>query len=204
MKELYKDCLDALRKNRRYLRFSFGGFFIVVLFSMVYVLLMPGEKIRLIKDFVDQLSETLISNTGGKITWYGIFANNIRAAFIGGALGAVPYLFLPWFAVAVNGLILGVLPAYLHRTGTSIVKTLVFGILPHGILEIPAVLISFAFGFLICRKITNLVMGKEKSSQFKEAVVSFIKVYALIIVPVLLIAALIEAYVTPVLLRMFG
>ena len=73
------------------------------------------------------------------------------------------------------------------------------GILPHGILELPALLVSFALGLYLCWTLSyKICLQRERS--FRLALKEVGRAYLLIVVPLLLAAAGTETYVTPVLM----
>ena len=123
-----------------------------------------------------------------------ILANNATKAFaamiLGLFFGIIPILF-----VVLNGFLIGcVVSVFGKDMGFSIVLAL----LPHGILEIPAVLISCAYGFelgiLFYRKLRN------SYADLNYAVIRSIKKFLKIPLPMLIVAAFVETYITPLIL----
>ncbi|MBU5443805.1 stage II sporulation protein M [Paenibacillus sp. MSJ-34] len=78
-------------------------------------------------------------------TFIFIFLNNsIKAVFViflGAVLGIAPVLFL-----VVNGLLVGFVVQISAAQYSSVWELIVKGLLPHGILEIPAIIIACAYG----------------------------------------------------------
>ncbi len=129
-----------------------------------------------------------------------IFKNNVRTSFIA-LLGGLVVGIIPFFIVVINGAVLGILvELFLRRQGVFFV---IAGILPHGIIELPMVLISVGIGFRLGHfaylSITLQKTMHELLYELKHGVFFYIK----IVVPLLLLAALIESYVTPLLIYMF-
>lgn len=77
------------------------------------------------------------------------------------------------------------------------------GLVPHGIFEIPALLIAFACGLYLCRGMGALIRGKPESPQLGELFLSLLRVYCTIMLPLLVAASLIEAYLTPACMAFF-
>ena len=77
----------------------------------------------------------------------------------------------------------------------------VLGALPHGIFELSALILSCALGLLICRPGTERILKKSDTPFFRR-VLDCIRVFLTFSVPLLLVAALIETYVTPALLNL--
>ncbi|MFC1975389.1 stage II sporulation protein M [Chloroflexota bacterium] len=70
-------------------------------------------------------------------------------------------------------------------------------ILPHGILEIPAVLIGFTFALRVGAALVSPPAGLDVGQGFILTMANFIKVLIFLVIPLLLLAAYIEANVTP-------
>lgn len=134
--------------------------------------------------------------SGGLINWRRIFFNNTFAVIFAGflsmltlGLGGIGILML---SVGPIGLIGGLL-------GEQNVNTLplLFGfVVPHGLVELPAVVIGFAAGIRVGLSLLAPPTGLTIGQSFQFTMVNFVKLQALLI-PVLLIAAIIEANVTP-------
>lgn len=125
--------------------------------------------------------------------WISIATGNVLRALLAGFGGLllVPTLVF----LTVNGLGMGMMiQSFVVQLGLFV--TLV-GILPHGILEIPLLVISSAIGFrLAWSVILRVFRGVPLLPEFKRTV----KVYVLYIIPAFLLAATIETFITSVLL----
>ncbi|MEM4425530.1 MAG: stage II sporulation protein M [Candidatus Nezhaarchaeales archaeon] len=125
-----------------------------------------------------------------------VLVNNFIKTFLFMLLGilfAIPTVF---FAL-INGVILGALGFFVaEEKGVLFLLT---GLLPHGIFEIPALLISCALGIGIGMSVVRRIRRKDVS--IGSVVISCIKAYFKIVMPLLVLAAFIEIYVTPLLLQ---
>lgn len=126
-----------------------------------------------------------------------IFQNNLRALlfimFGGIALGIIPI-----FGISFNGLIVGIVLALNFYNGQSLAPFLA-AILPHGIFELPVILLGGAFGLKMGFELVfpNNVSRKEKLRQnLYQCIFSLT-----ILIPILFIAAVIEAIITPYIMR---
>lgn len=128
-----------------------------------------------------------------------IFLNNaiksVLIVYCGILLGV-----LPLFMLIANGMILGyVLSLQTHESTLSIVLK---GILPHGIIEIPVILLACAYGLkigmLVWKMAIQLLVPAEKRSARIEMIRIFqlTKPLSIAIVVLLLIAAIIESTLT--------
>jgi stage II sporulation protein M len=126
-----------------------------------------------------------------------IFLNNALKALlvmVGGiALGILPVIFI--FA---NGAAVGfVLYGSMESRG---LLTALLAILPHGIFELPAILLATSMGLLLGRSSIKKLFGGGDVAIANELTLA-LKFFVRIVVPLLFIAALVEAFVTSVLVK---
>ncbi len=164
-------------------------FFLSVYVGYTYAKLEPGleEGLRqFFENFRGFLSNPLI-------LMLIIFANNAVKALIAMLAGFYFGIF-PVVFVALNGYIVGaVISLREPEIGTLGV---VMAILPHGVLEIPAIILACAYGMWLGYRFYRALFNGE---EFKPYVLQALKVYVKIILPVLFVAAVIEAFITPLL-----
>ncbi|WP_339205274.1 stage II sporulation protein M [Paenibacillus sp. FSL K6-3182] len=139
-----------------------------------------------------------------------IFLNNAVKSILVMYLGAL-FGVLPFFFLVVNGMMIGYLlktTAELHGGG-YVMELIVKGLLPHGILEIPAIIFACAygmrFGVLIFKAVGSLVFARSKTGNVSRELESFVvrTVPVMVILTItLLIAAVIESTITLWLLQM--
>lgn len=146
------------------------------------------------------LSQSL-SNKDNPQLWFFIFI------FLNNAIKSVVIIFLglllgilPLFMLIANGMILGyVLSLQAHESTLSIVLK---GILPHGIIEIPVILIACAYGLklglLVWKSGVQLFMpDKDKTARAELVkILHLTKPLIVSIVVLLLVAAIIESTLT--------
>jgi len=126
------------------------------------------------------------------LLFLGIFVNNaiktLALVFSGILLGIPSALF-----IGLNGFIVGGFCAVLEAANgwTYIVASF----LPHGIIEIPVVLLATALGLVLGMESFKWLLRKE--SRVKSRSSDYLRVYVRLILPGLAIAAIIEAFVTP-------
>jgi stage II sporulation protein M len=125
-----------------------------------------------------------------------IFANNAVKTLLVIVLG-IAFAIVPLVFVLVNGVAIGVV---LHLATQS--KGLAYSILaivPHGVFELPGVLCGAAIGLMLGNKAIRRLFRKSEfkvGSELSRA----LKIFATTIVPLLLIGAITEAYLTAALL----
>ena len=121
-----------------------------------------------------------------------IMTNNLSvsfAAFAGGMFGGLGSAYMMVF----NGLLIGVLATACDRAGMSV--ALWSFVAPHGALELPAIFIAGGAGLLLARGILVPGFLSRRDSLVDAAAVAVRLVLG--IVPLLVVAGLIEAFVSP-------
>jgi stage II sporulation protein M len=148
--------------------------------------------------FFELLAEEFeqIGEIGVVTTFLVIFLNNVIKSFLvivlGVFIGVLPIVF-----IFTNGFIVGVIGYFFYSSGQ--LTDFMFGILPHGIIEIPAAIIASAMGLHVGVKALRWVFG-VRGAVLKVHVKRAINVFVHVILPAFLLAALIETFVTPFLL----
>lgn len=129
-----------------------------------------------------------------------IFVNNVRAGGITILTGLIPFLFIPVFSFISNVMILGVVGAVFQINGIGLLPFFA-GILPHGVLEIPGLVLGTILGIHICQKLTKVILRRAVPGEFKQAVFGALRIFLLWMVPLFAIASAIETFLTPFLLN---
>jgi stage II sporulation protein M len=124
-----------------------------------------------------------------------IFINNAIKAlgiiFLGILLGLPPLLF-----IVLNGFILGGLGSALESVNGW--RYVMASFVPHGVIEIPVILLAAALGFTVGMESLKWLVRRE--SRVKLQLSNGLKVYVRWILPGLAVAAIIEVLVTPLLI----
>lgn len=128
-----------------------------------------------------------------------LFYNNAYAA-IGAVLsGLIPFLYLPALSLCVNGFMLGVFGALYVQNGLSL-TTYLSGIVPHGIFEIPALAIAWGAGLYVCSTVSGRICHRDGCDKLSTAMGNSLRSILCVCFPMLLIAALVEAFLTPLIM----
>ncbi len=122
----------------------------------------------------------------------GITANNIQVALVAFA-GGVTFGVLTAYALVINGLLIGALAGLFAQTGESVYFWSL--IVPHGSLEIPAIVLAGAAGFVLARAL--VAPGDLPRTAAVRAVSHDAVRLMLGAIPLFLIAGLIEGFFTP-------
>lgn len=143
--------------------------------------------------------ENGVYTESGGISFFALLFNNIRASALMAILGIIPFLFLPAIILGYNAVIIGIACAFSMAMGTG-VSFLVLALLPHGIFEIPALILSAALGIYLCKELVKKLVGRSRLASFSGVFLSMLRFYLCVILPLLVVAALVETYITPWLL----
>jgi len=124
-----------------------------------------------------------------------IFINNAIKAlglvFLGILLGLPPLLF-----IGLNGFILGGFSSALESVNGW--RYVIASFVPHGVIEIPVILLATALGLTVGMESLKWLVRRE--SRVKLQLSDCLKVYLKWILPGLAVAAIIEVFVTPLLI----
>ena len=116
-----------------------------------------------------------------------IFLKNVLAAVLSVVSGPLLGI-LSFFAAIVNGLLLGAVFSYAAHTHRTAVTDVIIPLLPHGLFELPAMFMAWGLG--IWQGIW--FFEKNRTGTLRERRNKSLSALLLIIVPLLLVAAIIE------------
>ena len=101
-----------------------------------------------------------------------------------------------------NAFLIGAMGAYYRINGMPL-SVFLAGILPHGVFELPALVLASACGVYLCRNMGRLVVGGPGRVPMVELLCGLLRVLLLTVMPLTVAAAFIEAYVTPAVMAFF-
>jgi len=157
----------------------------------------PAVGAEVMTLFRDQVASQLLSDSppvlAGKI-----FINNLSTCallFLGGAsLGVVTVLIL-----TVNGLLIGaVMELVRQQQGLLFIAA---ALVPHGIFEIPSFLIAGGLGLLLGQELIAEWHGRGDAA---AGALSLARLFLRVVVPLLAVAAIVEAFITPAIISMIA
>ena len=146
--------------------------------------------------FMDMLEQKEIVSDTGVISAAALLRSNISACFLTVCYGCIPFLYLPALTLGANAMLLGIPAARCLQSGYSIAAFLA-ALLPHGIFEIPALLVTIAVGLELCRDLSGRLRRRKGLAAFPQYLADGSRLFLFPVLPLLAVAALMEAYVTP-------
>ena len=134
-----------------------------------------------------------------------IFFNNVRVLLLQMLLGVFTFGVMGIFIFMLPWGIIGFAAAQFGLAGGSPIAFLLATVMPHAIIELPAILIAAAAALRWHATIISPPPDRTLSEGFIWAAADYARLFVGVVVPLLLLAALVESYVTPVVMvRVFG
>jgi len=179
-KKHYSLSWQYIKESRNYVLFAL---FLFLFFIIVALFYQPPEVVKIIKEFV----EKILKETSG-LNWWQlsiyILNNNLGNSFMIMLLGVFFGIF-PVFTAVANGYVLGFIAEKSVQTeGLSVLLRL----FPHGIFELPAVIFAIALGI----KLGMFWFAQNRKKEFLRRLEQSLRVFLFVILPLLIIAAIIE------------
>lgn len=202
IKEQYKKTFHFIGKDMRWIVLGTVVIFIaLIVLTDLFFMKHTDMMTQLLQEFQETLKDIA---PDGTISAPLLFLNNLKACLIAMATGLIPFLFIPVLVLGVNAAVMGAVASMYRMAGMSVVSMYLFGILPHGIFELPAILLSISMGLYLCYCLVKRICeGRYNRGIVKEALGNMLRTLLTLIIPLLAVAAVIETYVTPILMNHF-
>ncbi len=134
-----------------------------------------------------------------------LFWHNLQAELIISALGIFSFGVLGILVYIGNFSLIGGVLGVTKMVGLSPALIFAAGILPHGIFELPSVILASGATLYMGVRLVTPIPGRSIGEVFITSIADVLKVLLAVCLPLLLIAALVEAGITPlILLRVLG
>ncbi len=157
----------------------------------------PKEITSLVKDARQTIGLAQINQ---HLSAVFIFTNNLRATILILLGGIASFSVLGMIFYLLNVGLVGVVLGVFKIIGFSPLLLFAAGLFPHGIFEIPALMLATAMMLRIGAIMVTPQIGKSMGQVIFELLADWLKVFIGVVVPLLAVAALIETYVTPYIL----
>jgi uncharacterized membrane protein SpoIIM required for sporulation/ABC-type transport system involved in multi-copper enzyme maturation permease subunit len=156
------------------------------------------ERLQKIEAGVSQLPD--LTNFQGSLSAPFLFLNNTRAVAFIFLMGLFSFGVLGVLLYILNVSVIGGLYALLELLGLNPLSMFLAGVLPHGVFELPALMIGSALALYMGASLVTPQTGKSMGEVIIGLLADWAKIFLGLVVPLLAVAAVIEAYVTPGLL----
>lgn len=181
LKEEYIKSLNYIKDIKNFIFIIILVFFLFVFIG--YFIPAPEYLENEILRFIQELLEKTEGMSPTQLIRF-IFFNNLINSFLAVILGFFLGIF-PLISGISNGYILGFISSLsVQSEGVSVL----YRLLPHGIFELSAVFISLGMGL----KLGTFIFRKNRKIPLKEYFLNSLRTFILIVIPLLIIAAIIE------------
>lgn len=168
--------------------FILRNYKIFIISCIVYII---GAILGLFFDDILQLDEP---EKDISISTFEYFQHNFKANILI-SLSIFTFGFFTTAIILANGFIIGA--SYLHSVAEGYSSLyIILALAPHGIFEIPAMLLASTIGFKFLDAIIKKIKGNKKIFLLKDILALFT-----LIVILTILAAIVEANITPVLMK---
>ena len=186
-----------MQKNIEYIRSSWkyigiiSGIFII---SVIAGLFLSLKDLGLQENYIEMFKDSFgwMKTLSPLSIMLVIFLNNavksLFAIVLGTGFGIVPIIF-----VGGNGIILGLIANEVSKQQGVIF--VLAALVPHGIIEIPVILISAGLGLRLGYFMYLSLRGERKDMRSELA--GSLRIYMRLIMPLLFVSAMVETFVTP-------
>jgi uncharacterized membrane protein SpoIIM required for sporulation len=173
----------------------FGGFFVG--FSLASKFQLPLDELHF--ENINEILSSQVSKLGlmSLKGWMWILMNNLRALLLDAFLGIFSFGILAMLLLLTPIAIIGYLAGNLIIGGHDAVLILTALVLPHSILEVPAAVISGGAILKLGMVFISPPQGLSLSETWVQGLAELARIAVGIVLPLLIGAALIEAFLTP-------
>jgi stage II sporulation protein M len=220
----YREEWNAWRRHyRKYFKHAARALGLGFIAGFFYFMLWPAQERKALELVVKALKDIRLDEPPLALA-LTLFYHNARASVLAVAAGALPFLFLPILDPVMNGAVLGLLSSISKHQGLNVPHLILTQILPHGVFELTAVLYATSVGLYLSagmgkraltawRKRRTRRQGQppplvgqanfletypERSeAEYESLAGNVFRSFLLVVLPLLLVAAFIESFITP-------
>ena len=188
----YKKYLKYLYSLKQFIIISSALFLFSIIYGYFSAKISPEDAKTTLLEF-EKMFEPILE-AGLLMQFIFIFFNNLTSLFLSLFLGILFGIF-PLISVFSNGAMIGMF-AFLWGQEFTMLEFFK-GILPHGIIEIPLLIVSSAIGLKIGKTAIDKIF--KKKGKIKPEIKKGLDFFLKIIILLTLLAAAIEIFITPLL-----
>ncbi len=191
----WKEDVSYLKSIRPYIFLSVWLFLASAALGFIVSLKKPDLAASYVGDVAEKLQWIL--DLSPPAMMMAIFLNNLFASAVALLLG-VGFGIVPAIVVVINGLVVGLVVHQAMLAGG--LGFVIVAILPHGVIELPTVLVCIGVGFRLGHLMINALLGRggDLEGELRTA----LRLLRWVVI-LLFVAAAIETFITPVLIQPF-
>ncbi|RLI87269.1 MAG: hypothetical protein DRO76_02605 [Candidatus Altiarchaeales archaeon] len=185
--EVGKVIIKILKENTSLMAICLSIFIIGTPFGFIFF----EETEEALLPNLKQIKEKILTESKSQ-TALNIFFNNLIVSLI--LLAGGTFIILPFFIMFTNGFLVGFIIKLLLEKNLGLIF-FIKGIILHSVFELPAIFISAAMGIRI--GLSYLTRdNKRRVSRVSQRIREAAVIYLLVVIPLLLIAAFVEAFIS--------
>jgi stage II sporulation protein M len=224
LKRLCREEREAWRRYyRRYFKYAARALGLGFVAGFLYFLLWPAQEKKALALVVQALKDIPLEASPPVLALTLLF-HNARASVVAMAAGVVPFLFVPILDPILNGGVLGLLVSIARHQRLDVPRLVLTQILPHGVFELTAVLYATSLGLYLSAGMGKTAVAAWRARQDHRAgriasgagpesqagagpegtesdvaglILGVVRSFVLVVLPLLAIAAFVEAFITP-------
>lgn len=210
-KRLYGEEREAWRRHYRgYFKHAARALGLGFVAGFLFFTFWPAQEKRALAFVVDALKDIPLE-ASPPLMALSLFYHNARASAVAVAAGLVPFVFLPILDPVLNGGVLGLLVSITKHQGLNVPWLILTQILPHGVFELTAALYATSVGLYLSAAMGRRVRAARLEKRGRPQAPSLspgdlerpgrnvLRSFVLVVLPLLLVAAFIEGFITPLL-----
>ena len=215
----YAEQFAFIKRMKRFLWISAILFLFALIAGIVFFKLNPELTTRWMSKFRADIVRRYPKQMSPWSMFLSILTNNFRVASIMCLSGLVPFFLPSAIAIIANSGALSLVLAYSWSLHEPVVFRFTTLVLPHGIVELPTMIFVAGFSLYLSAQMTKRIFRKKRTLPAPsgelfsyvnqddvpdrlEAIGDIAKILAGVILPLVLIAALLETFVTPFIYRL--
>lgn len=177
-KQQFREAAIYLKQSQKHIYSIVILFFLSMLFGFLF-----RSHLTVLNDLLRGIIDQTRGLSAPELIFF-IMQNNMQTSLVSMLLGMFLGIF-PLVNAIMNGVVVGyVIGLTYNLTG----ETHWLRLVPHGIFELPAVFISLGLGI----KLGFSIFAKKAKNNFKNNFYNSLNVFLLVVIPLLIIAAIIE------------
>jgi uncharacterized membrane protein SpoIIM required for sporulation len=150
-----------------------------------------------LRDALKTIRELILQDGANKVSAGMLFWHNLRAELLILLLGIFSFGVLSVLIFIGNFALIGAVLGSLPSLGLSPALVFISGILPHGIVELPSIILISAAALHMGLRLVTPDEGRTIGETMIVTFADVLKVLVAVCIPLLIVAALIEANITP-------
>lgn len=197
---------------RRYFKYAARAMGLGFVAGFLYFMAWPAQEKKALELVVKALEDIRLEGSAPLLA-LTLFYHNARASLVPIFAGLVPFLFLPILDPLLNGGVIGLLVSAARHRHLDVPRLVLTQILPHGVFELTAVLYVTSLGMYLsagmgrkaaaawrkCKaRRAGLEAYPDRTADPTESLArNIVRSFVLVVLPLLLVAAAIEGFITP-------